>query len=174
MRRHKSVQYLILAVMLLVGGYAVGRSFASSGDALRPGDKPPSFRLADLAGEAHTLEEYAGNPLILNFWGTFCPPCREEMPALQQQYEAWKDKGLRVVGINLSEDRHRVENFIRRIGVGFPILLDSNRRTERAFGLREYPTTYFIDANGIIRQIVSGPLTIEEIDGRVKSLLGSA
>ena len=174
MRRHKSVQYLILAVMLLVGGYAVGRSFASSGDALRPGDKPPAFRLADLRGETHTLEEYAGNPLILNFWGTFCPPCREEMPALQQQYEAWKDKGLQVVGINLSEDRHRVENFIRRVGVGFPILLDSNRRTERAFGLREYPTTYFIDANGVIRQIVSGPLTIEEIEGRVKSLLESA
>lgn len=174
MRRHKSLQYFVLAAVLLVGGYAISRSFASSDDVLRPGDRPPSFRLSGLDGREHALEDYRGRPLVLNFWGTFCPPCREEMPALQRQYEKWKDRGLQVVGINLSEDRLRVQNFIRQAGVRFPILLDVDRRTERAFGLREYPTTYFIDSEGVIRDIVvGGPLTEEAIAERVEPLLAA-
>ena len=171
MRRHKSLQYLILAAVLFIGVYAIGRSFASSDGALRQGDKPPAFRLFGLDGQVHELEEYRGRPLVINFWGTFCPPCREEMPIIQRQYERWKDQGLQVIGINLSEDRHRVQNFVRKVGVDFPILLDVDRRTERAYGLRQYPTTYFLDAGGVIRDVMVGPLTEEALAERVKPLL---
>src|SRR6185437_14301864 len=110
-RHRKMVQYIILAVVLLVGGYAIGNSLFTKSVVLTKGDKPPNFRLAGLDNEIHEWKDYAGKPLIINFWGTFCPPCRNEMPALQNQYKKWKDQGLELIGINLSEDRLTVESF---------------------------------------------------------------
>lgn len=171
-RYRKAIQYIILAVVLLVGGYAIGNSLFSKSVVLTQGDKPPSFRLASLDNEIHEWKEYEGKPVILNFWGTFCPPCRNEMPALQNQYEKWKDQGLQLIGINLSEDRLTVESFIRQVGVDFPILLDKDKKTERMYGLKQYPTTFFISPDGTIEEVViGGLLTEEEIETRVERIM---
>lgn len=167
MKRHrKKLQYIILAFVLLIGGYAIGTSlFNGKSDVLKQGDKPPAFKLLDLDGQAHSLDEYRGKPLILNFWGTFCPPCRDEMPALQSVYEQWKDKGVQLVGINLSENRLNVDSFINMVGAKFPILLDKDRMTERAYGLKQYPTTFFIDAAGNIVDVrIGGPLKESDLE----------
>jgi peroxiredoxin len=175
MERHrKTIQYLIFAVVLLVGGYAIGNSLFTTSTVLKKGDKPPSFRLAGLDNKVHEWKDYEGKPLILNFWGTFCPPCRNEMPALQKQYEKWQGQGLQLVGINLSEDRLTVESFIRQVGVSFPILLDKDKKAEKNYGLKSYPTTYFITADGTIQEVViGGLLTEQEIETRVERLMKS-
>ncbi|MFC4302741.1 redoxin domain-containing protein [Cohnella boryungensis] len=171
-RYRKPIQYFILAVVLLVGGYAIGNSLFTKSVVLTKGDKPPSFRLADLDNRVHDMKDYEGKPLIVNFWGTFCPPCRDEMPALQKQYEKWKGEGLELIGINLSEDKLTVESFIRQIGVDFPILMDKDRKTEKKYGLKQYPTTFFITPGGKIQEVViGGLLTEEEIDQRVNRLM---
>ncbi len=173
-RYRKTIQYFILAVVLLVGGYAIGNSLFSKSVVLAKGDEPPTFRLAGLDNEVHEWKDYEGKPLILNFWGTFCPPCRNEMPALQKQYEKWKGQGLELVGINLSEDRLTVESFIRQVGVNFPILLDKDKKTEKLYGLKQYPTTFFITADGTIQEVVIGGLLTErEIETRVERLMKS-
>jgi peroxiredoxin len=173
-RYRKAVQYIILAVVLLVGGYAIGNSLFTKSTVLAKGDEPPSFRLADLDNAVHEWKDYEGKPLILNFWGTFCPPCRNEMPALQKQYEKWKDQGLELVGINLSEDRLTVESFIRQVGVDFPILLDKDKKIEKLYGLKQYPTTFFISSDGKIQEVViGGLLSEEEIETRVQRLMQS-
>jgi peroxiredoxin len=172
--QRKLVQYLIFAAVLLIGGYAIGNSLFTTSTVLRKGDKPPSFKLVGLDNQVHQWQDYEGKPLILNFWGTFCPPCRNEMPALQKQYEKWKGQGLELVGINLSEDRLTVESFIRQVGVDFPILLDKDKKTEKSYGLKQYPTTYFITADGKIQEVViGGLLTEEEIETRVDRLMKS-
>ncbi|MFD0670466.1 redoxin domain-containing protein [Cohnella sp. GCM10027633] len=175
MKKHrKLVQYSILAFVLLVGGYAIGNSLFTSSSALAEGDKPPGFKLADLDNVAHDWKDYEGKPVILNFWGTFCPPCRDEMPALQQQYEKWNGQGLELVGINLSEDAITVERFASAVGAKFPILLDKDKKTERAFGLKQYPTTYFIGADGVIQDVVvGGPLEEADIEARVEKLMAT-
>ncbi|OXS61249.1 thiol-disulfide oxidoreductase [Cohnella sp. CIP 111063] len=171
-RYRKPVQYIILAVVLLIGGYAIGNSLFSKSVVLTKGDKPPGFRLADLNNVVHDMEDYEGKPLIINFWGTFCPPCRNEMPALQHQYDKWKGQGLELIGINLSEDKLTAESFIRQIGVDFPILLDKDKKTERKYGLKQYPTTFFIAPTGEIQEVViGGVLTEEEIDKRIERLI---
>jgi len=171
-RYRKPIQYVILAVVLLVGGYAIGNSLFTKSVVLTKGDKPPGFRLADLSKQAHDLKDYEGKPLIINFWGTFCPPCRNEMPALQNQYEKWKGQGLELIGINLSEDKLTAESFIRQIGVDFPILLDKDKKTEKAYGLKQYPTTFFIAPSGEIQDVVIGGLLSEdEIEKRVERLM---
>ncbi len=173
-QHRKLVQYLILAFVLLVGGYAISGSLFTSSAALAKGDKPPAFKLADLDNVAHDWSEYKGKPVILNFWGTFCPPCRAEMPALQKQYEKWHDQGLELVGINLSEDQITVERFAAEVGAKFPILLDRDKMTERAFGLKQYPTTFFISADGTIQDVVvGGPLDEDDLEPRIERIMNS-
>lgn len=175
MKKHrKTIQYIVLAFVLLIGGYAVGKTLFASTSVLKAGDKPPAFKLLDTAGQVHDSKEYAGKPLIINFWGTFCPPCRNEMPALQNVYEAWKDKGVQLIGINLSEDKLSVESFARQVGAKFPILLDRNRQTEKKFGLKQYPTTFFVRADGTIEDVViGGPLTEEQVEGHIEAIMNA-
>ena len=173
-RYRKVIQYCIFAIVLVVGGYAISNALFTTSTVLTQGDTPPSFKLAGLDNQVHEWKDYEGKPVILNFWGTFCPPCRAEMPALQKQYEKWKGEGLELVGINLSEDRLTVESFIRQVDVNFPILLDIDKRIEKAYGLKHYPTTFFITADGKIQEVViGGLLTEEEIETRVQRLMQS-
>lgn len=170
-RYRKPIQYIILALVVLIGGYAIGRSFFQTKEVLKPGSEAPPFELADLQNQVHDLNSYIGKPLIINFWGTFCPPCRNEMPALQKEYEKWQGQGLELVGINLSEDRLAVQVFANSVGAKFPILLDRNKKTEKRYGLKEYPTTYFITPDGKIQDIVvGGPMSEEDIDARIQKL----
>lgn len=171
-RYRKPVQYVILALLLLAGGYAIGNSLFSSGVALKAGDKVPDFRLADLNNDVHDWSAYQGKPVIINFWGTFCPPCRDEMPDLQKQYDKWKDQGLVLLGINLSENKLTVQRFVDEVGTDFPILLDRDKMVEKRFGLKQYPTTFFVGANGkIVDVIIGGPLSEQIIESRIKRLL---
>jgi peroxiredoxin len=170
-RYRKPIQYIILAFVVLIGGYAIGQSFFKTSTVLKAGEAAPEFTLADLSGQTHRLDDYKGKPLVLNFWGTFCPPCRDEMPDLQRIYEKWQGQGLQVVGINLSEDRISVRSFAKSYGVNFPILLDKNRKIERLYGLKEYPTTFFIRPDGTIQEIaVGGPMSESFIEQRVERL----
>lgn len=175
MKRHrKLVQYIVLAAVLLIGGYAIGNTLFASSPVLKVGSTPPPYKLADLDGNVHDSLDYAGKPLIINFWGTFCPPCRKEMPALQNVYEEWKDKGVALIGINLSEDKLSVQNFANQVGAKFPILLDRNRQVERAFGLKQYPTTFFIGPDGkIVDILIGGPLTESQIGAGIAKMLNA-
>jgi peroxiredoxin len=173
-RYRKLIQYFIFTAVLVIGGYAIGNALFTTSMVLRQGDTPPSFKLAGLDNKIHEWKDYEGKPVILNFWGTFCPPCRAEMPALQKQYEKWQGQGLELIGINLSEDRLTVESFIRQVKVDFPTLLDIDKRVEKAYGLKQYPTTFFIAADGKIQEVViGGLLTEEEIETRVERLMKS-
>lgn len=175
MKRHrKLVQYIVLAAVLLIGGYAIGNTLFASSPVLKAGSTPPAFKLVDLDGNVHDSQEYAGKPLIINFWGTFCPPCRMEMPALQAVYEKWNDQGVQLIGINLSEDKLSVQNFADQVGARFPILLDRNRQTERAFGLKQYPTTFFIGRDGrIVDILIGGPLTESQIGAEIDKIMNA-
>jgi peroxiredoxin len=173
-RHRKKIQYVVLFLVVLIGGYAIGQSLFAKTPVLKEGDVYPEFKLADLQGNVHDSSEYAGKPLIINFWGTFCPPCRAEMPALQTVYDKWKDEGVVLIGINLSEDKLSVQNFIRQVGTEFPILLDKNRQVERKFGLKQYPTTFFVYPDGTISEIlIGGPLSEDQIEQQVRRIIQS-
>jgi peroxiredoxin len=172
MRGNKMLQFVILVIVLVIGGYAVFQSLFQTTEVMKAGDKPPDFQLLGLDGTAHDLAEYRGKPLIVNFWGTFCPPCRDEMPAFQTVYDKWKDKGVQLVGINLSEDELSVKSFARQVGAQFPILIDRNKQTEKKYGLKQYPTTFFITADGKIQDIaIGGPMSESDIESHIETLM---
>lgn len=169
----KTVQIVILLAVLVVGGYAIGNTLFAAKDGGIPkiGEQPPDFSLADLQGNTHNLSDYKGKAVVINFWGSFCPPCVKEMPEFERQFEKWKDSGLEVLAINLSEDTLTVNNFVHRFNLSYPILRDVNRKTERKYGLESYPTTFFVKPDGTVLDVFVGGMTEEDIDSRVNQLL---
>ena len=120
------------------------------------GSKAPDFELYDLEGNIHKLSDYKGDPVLLNFWATWCGPCRSEMPHLEEVYEEWEDNDLTFFAVNVGESSTDVTSFLDYFGFNMPVLLDSSRTVSRKYGVSGIPTTYFIDEDGIIQDRIVG------------------
>ena len=109
------------------------------------------FNLKDLAGRPSSLSAYRGKVVFLNFWATWCGPCRAEIPSMERLYTELKDEGLAIVAVNSQEPPEQVSAFVEETGMSFPVLLDSTGKVGAAYGVRAIPTTYIIDPQGAIR-----------------------
>ena len=108
------------------------------------------FELAALDGSPRTLDDYAGSYVLLNFWATWCAPCRIEMPALERLHLQLADHGLRVVGVDVGEETADVERFVKETGITFEIVIDADLSTGRVYAARSLPMTYILDPEGTI------------------------
>jgi len=135
----------------------------------------PDFTLQTVAGESVTLSDFMANgptPVVLNFWATWCPPCRAEMPALQAVAQAYREQGVRVLGVNQAEEPNQVVGFMQTLGLDFPVLLDRDAAVSQLYRVRSLPTTFFIDREGVIREIViGGPMSQALLASKMESLL---
>jgi len=112
----------------------------------------PDFALPTLSGETVRLTDLRGKVVLLNFWATWCVPCRKEMPTIEALYQRYKDRGLEVLGMNLDKGSSPdVEAFVKEVGVTFHIVLDPAWATMRAYKVRGLPTTFLIDRAGDVR-----------------------
>lgn len=109
------------------------------------------FNLKDLTGRPSSLSAYKGKVVFLNFWATWCGPCRAEIPSMEQLYTELKDEGFTIVAVNSQEPLEQVSAFVDDMGMSFPVLLDSAGKVGAAYGVRAIPTTYIIDPRGAIR-----------------------
>src|SRR4030042_463393 len=148
----KAVPILVLIPVLIV---VAGCSGGSTSD-LSIGSKAPDFELYDLSGNVHKLSDYEGTPVLLNFWATWCGPCRSEMPHLEEVYEEWRDNDLTFFAVNVGESSTEVTSFLDYFGFNMPVLLDNARTVSHKYGVSGIPTTYFIDEDGIIQNRVVG------------------
>jgi peroxiredoxin len=154
--------------------FPTGTSAQSMGGVITTGAAALDFQLPDLAGDLHTLAEHQGQVVVLNFWTSWCPPCREEMPALQRAYDRYGEQGLVVLGVNWTQvdERRDVETFVSEIGLTFPILLDEQGQVaEGLYNILGLPTTIFIDRQGIVREVNIGALDLDQLEIKVKSML---
>ena len=126
---------------------------------LKEGTKLVDFELKDLSGKYVSLSDFKGKVVFLNFWATWCGPCRIEMPSMQEVYTLLKHRGFEIVAVNLQENRKTVQKFVDEMGLTFTILLDSNGRVGSMYGARSIPTTYIIDREG---NVVAGSLGSRE------------
>lgn len=140
----------------------------------RPGFTAPDFELQTLAGEAVRLSDLRGQAVLVNLWATWCPPCRAEMPAIEAVYREYASQGFVVLGVDAAnqDDLSQVEDFIQEYELTFPILLDLDGAVSRSYGLRSFPTSFFIDGDGTIREVViGGPMAKALLEIRVQGLL---
>lgn len=129
-------------------------------------EKAPSFKIQTLAGESVTLEDYRGKKILLNFWATWCPPCKEEMPYMQQFYEEYADEDYVVLAVNVTpseKSKEDVASFIEEYALTFPVLMDEEGEITHQYEILSYPTSYFIDSHGVIRKKIVGGMSKDMI-----------
>jgi len=170
--------YLIILVAALAWVFAsadqTGTSTAGELPAPRQGFLAPDFTLQSLEGKNFTLSELRGQAILVNLWATWCLPCRAEMPAMQRMYEEYKDQGFVVLALNMTyqDTPSAVLPFVQEHGLTFPILLETNGQAAGQYELRSLPSSFFIDRNGIIQEVViGGPMAEALLRTRIESLL---
>ncbi len=117
----------------------------------------PSFRLTDIDGREHASADYSGVALVVNFWATWCPPCRAEMPDLDQVHRRGEGRGLRVLGFCFDQDANPVKEFRLRTAVSFPLIIDRDHALANAIGIASYPTTLLVARDGRVTEVLVGP-----------------
>lgn len=140
----------------------------------REGFPAPDFTLATLDGREMSLSTLRGQVVVINLWTSWCPPCREEMPAIEQVYRQYRDEGLEVLAVNstFQDDEGAAAAFVRELGLTFPILLDRDGAVSRRYRLQALPTTFFVDRRGVIRHVVpGGPMQPAFIESKILDLL---
>ena len=138
---------------LLLAAWITGPALAADPQFLTEmSERPaaPELGLRDLDGHLHSLEEHRGKVLIVNFWATWCPPCREEMPSMQRAWEAVKDEGILLLAVNVGESEDRIFTFTADYPVDFPLLLDSDGQATERWPVVGLPTTFVVDPEGRI------------------------
>ncbi|MFO7261701.1 MAG: TlpA disulfide reductase family protein [bacterium] len=138
-------------------GYRIWPQFAAALGVGAGGTAAPDVRVETLGGEQVSLRELRGQVVLVNFWATWCPPCRYEMPGFQRTYEAYRDRGFTILGLSVDRAGRRVvEEFLEERGITYPVAMATAEAT-RAFGAGTMlPTSFLIDATGRIRHTVKG------------------
>jgi peroxiredoxin len=129
-------------------------------EGIENGDLAPDFELTASDGRQVKLSHYRGKKVILNFWATWCPPCRAEIPDLEKFYLDFKDKDTVILGVDLTQSERSesaVADFIKKEGITYPVALDTENTVNQVYGVSSVPTSYMIDTKGIIRYKISGP-----------------
>ncbi|RSD25019.1 redoxin domain-containing protein [Mesobacillus subterraneus] len=128
---------------------------------LREGAEAPDFELNTLDGQTIKLSDYRGKKVILNFWATWCPPCKAEMPHMQNFYEEYQDQGVEILAVNLTnmdKGTDEVQKFVDEFGLTFTIPMDEEGYAGTTYQAFTIPTSYILDENGVITKKIVGPM----------------
>ena len=170
---------LSIACMLLLGGKLWGDAAGpmaqqqQTSRMLAPGQPAPNFVAATLDGQEMTLQAYRGRPVIINFWATWCEPCRREMPAFQAVYESYKDVGLMILAVSqdVQSATEAVRAYVTTMGLPFPPLLDPDGVVATQYSIIVLPSTVFVSPDGTIAAMHIGPMTHTQMERYVVAIL---
>jgi cytochrome c biogenesis protein CcmG/thiol:disulfide interchange protein DsbE len=156
-------QWTIVGIVILVLGgalFAASRLFADQLYPVSVGSKAPDFHAVtvDSAPREHTLADYKGQVVLLNIWGTFCIPCRDEMPAIEKLHEALAPKGLKVVAVSMDDpgSENKIRAFVKEFGLTFQVLYDPTGKITNDYQTTGVPETFIIARDGVIRKKMIG------------------
>ncbi|HJR75631.1 MAG TPA: TlpA disulfide reductase family protein [Nitrospiraceae bacterium] len=151
--------------------------YVADGGVLKIGDEAPNFVLKDLEGFQVSLDQFRGKVVLLNFWATWCGPCRIEMPAMEQLYRSFSRKDFEILAVSTDPQGAAVTKpFQREMGFTFPVLHDADFRIGLRYGARTLPMTFLIDQQGVIRKRIFGARDWNTPEGRrlIQSLMGAS
>jgi peroxiredoxin len=150
----KRTRIVLLGVLLMaMPGLFAASSLASSGLA---GQAAPDFVLKSASGTNLRLSEYRGNVVMINFWATWCGPCRQEMPLLNDLYSRYGRVGFSLLGVNIDDDSRRAVDMAEELGVSFPVLFDERKEVSKLYQVEAMPVTVLVDREGKVRHVHLG------------------
>jgi peroxiredoxin len=150
------------AFPLAMGGLVLLGLLGMAGRPPLVGGPAPEIVLPDLQGKEIRLSDLRGKVVLVNFWATWCKPCKEEMPAMQASYDKLRDEGFVVLAVNELEDTEKVAEHIRTHDHTFPVVMDHSNRVANRYGVVGLPASFLIDRQGIVREKIFGSLLTEE------------
>lgn len=168
-KKHKRlvIRSLILLVLLAAVGYTLYSNLtkASQGE-IQVGQTAPDFVLKDMNGKKHQLSDYRGKGVFLNFWGTWCDPCKREMPYMNDLYGEYSKKGVEILAVHVKDTPYLVENFIKEYGLRFPVMIDKDGDVQNEYGIDPLPESLLIGPDGKVKKIIIGNQNLKEKDFR--------
>jgi len=164
---NKKISIFLIAA-LIVGGLSFffiqspGNAVVSVEVGTEIGMQAPDFTLTNMNDQEVSLSDYRGQKVFLNFWASWCPPCKKEMPDMQKLHEEYGDEVV-ILAVNVGESKSTAANFMMENGLKFTVLLDSNKSTAQNYLVRGIPTSYFLDQNGVIQEKVVGAISYQRM-----------
>lgn len=174
--RYEWAIWIVLAALLGGGWIVLSREEVKETQTLSLTEAPivghlaPDFTLPTTASETHTLSDYRGQPVVLNFWASWCGPCRVEMPFFARTQMKYNGRAA-ILGVNQGESAATIRDFNTRQPVNYPLLVDEDNDVNLRYTINSLPTTIFIDADGVVREVVVGVVTQAVLEDRLESLL---
>lgn len=132
------------------------------------------FAAPDPTGQTIRVSDFRGQPVVINFWATWCPPCRMELPDFEAAYQAHQDDGLVILAVNQDESADLVSAFFRDYGLSFTPVLDMGSQISGAYGVRSFPTTVFVNAEGVVTAVHQGLLVAEQFEAYLSETLSGS
>ena len=164
-----SLAFGILILALVFGLFEPLQNKFKKTECLAENLAVPPFTLLNLKGEKVKSSDFQGKVILLNFWATWCAPCVLEMPAIQKYYKKYPGQ-FNVLAVNADETRFEVQTFADDMGLTFDVLLDPGGKTQQLYRIQGYPTSFFVDADGVIRVQHIGLMTEDQLAGYLSSL----
>ena len=155
---------VLMALVLVLATLVACRATSQETPAASPAEQIEEFT-------EETLTQYQGKVVVLNFWATWCPPCRAEMPALEAVYQEYRDRGVVIVAVNVVESSKAILRFVNELGLTFPVLRDSERKAGNRYGILFLPTTLFIGRDGQIAFREEGKIDQDTLSEKLDELL---
>ena len=156
---NKTVKTWTVRAVRWAFGAALSLAATAVVPAVAPAAAAPDFTLHSVEGPNQRLQEQRGRVVMVNFWATWCGPCRQEMPQLNRLYEKYKASGFVLLGVNVDDDQRKAAEVASKLGVTFPVLLDTDKAVSKLYDLSTMPSTVLIDRDGKIRYVHRGYLT---------------
>ena len=157
---------LLVALLLYLGLFTNTGKVPYTG---LEGKQAPDFDLKTIKGDRIRLSDLRGKVVLLNFWATWCPPCRDEMPLFRRVYKKYKDKGFEILAVSTDTDVRVVKKFIREFKIPFPVLMDEKGDLTKLYQVQGIPTSFLIDRDGKVIKVRLGEY--KEIESDLKKLL---
>ncbi|GGK06425.1 thiol-disulfide oxidoreductase ResA [Lentibacillus kapialis] len=165
---------VVLAALLVAVVYALVSNLSNDETSVKAGVEAPDFKLEQInennERETVQLSKLENKGVMLNFWGTWCGPCEDEMPYMESLYPEYKKKGIEIVAVNLDTTKFVVHKFINKYDLTFPVPYDANKEVMNAYNVGPLPSTFFINPDGEIEEVVEGGLTLDKIEGYLQQI----
>ena len=162
---------VLVGILVVQGCKSSSQPITSNGQeataVVNAGESAPDFTLVDLEGNQVSLSDFRGKTVFVNFWATWCPPCRAEMPEIEAIYQEYKDKEVVVIGIDIMEPEDVVRQYVEQGGYSWTFVLDTSGEVTANYEVAAIPTSFFIDREGIIQAVNIGAMTKRAMENKL-------